>query len=251
MNLNFHHKPDYALHTDLIDELISLYGTPVRFLVMEKIVDSITADNSHENASDALQIFGDFKTLKTDMFRDALEFNVLLSDNEEFPNGLQFAFNNFGMINDDTLTVFVSLKSLETLANERGEVHPKEIISNLLLFPNGKLMEITNCQLHVPGRNNQFVYSSSPSCYELSLKSYSFDFGAVDKIKKNDVRVQVHESKGPQTLQTLDDFFDKRLTQAQAISNEANIEVQVPDPINPLALVGKQAKIDDVFGSMG
>ena len=168
MNFNFHQKPDYSLNTGLIDELIRLYGTPVRFLVTEKLMDSWES-NAHEIAEASLlvnRVFGDFKTLKTDLYRDALEFFVLISDNEEYPNGLQFAVNNFGMINDDTLQVFVSLKSLEPLKDQNGNIHLKEIISNLLVFPNGKLMEITDCQLHVPGVNNKFVYSNTPACFQ-------------------------------------------------------------------------------------
>lgn len=253
MNLNFQQKPDYGLHTNLIDELISLYGVPVRFLVMEKIVDSMTTNNSHENTDNASKIFGDFKTLKTDIYRDALEFYVLVSENEEYPNGLQFAFNNFGLINDDTLTVFVSLKSLEPLGNQKGEVHPKEIISNVLLFPNGKLMEITDCQLHVQGKNNKFLYSNNPSCYQLSLKSYAFDRGAVDLKQKNDDRIQVVSAKredlGNQTLRNIDEFFNVQEDVKTAISNEASKEIVIPDPENPLEVVTKSQKIDDVFGS--
>lgn len=253
MNLNFHLKPDYDLHTSLVDELINLYGTPVRFLVTEKIVDSLTGDNSHENGDPQSKVFGDFKTLKTDHYRDALEFNVLISESDEFPNGLAFAFNNFGIINDDTLTVFASLQSLESLKDGKGVVHPKEIVSNLLLFPNGKLMEITDCQLHVPGVNNKFVYSNNPSCYQFSLKSYAFDRSAVDIRRKNDDRIQVVSSKevdvGHQTIQNLDSFFEKQDDLKSHIEAAATNEVFAPDENNPLEISGKRVKIDDVFGS--
>lgn len=143
-------------------------------------MDSYNTPNTHESAytgNKANRVFGDFKTVKVDGYREALEFHVLLSEGEEYPNGLQFAFNNFGLINDDTLQVFVSLRSLQSLKVD-GNIHPKEIISNLIEFPNGKIMEITDCQLHVAGVNNKFVYSNTPSCYQLSLKSYSFDRSA-------------------------------------------------------------------------
>lgn len=250
MNLNFNQKPDYSLNTRLIDELISLYGTPVRFLVMDKIVDSYSSDNQHDSTlSKEYEIFGDFKTLKTDHFRDELEFYVLLSENEEFPNGLQFMFNQYGMINDDTLTVFVSLRSLSSLA-ENGVVHPKEIVSNVLVFPNGKMMEITDCQLHVPGVNNKFVYSNTPSCYQLSLKSYNFDRSAVDLVSKNDSRIQTYQGLGQHTISNIDSFFENQDQVSEDIKDFAERDVLVISN-NPLSDKVKGNKIDDVFGSYG
>lgn len=244
MNLNFHRKPDYTLNTGLIDELIRLYGTPVRFIVTEKLVDSFDSNN-HESASFlGNQVFGDFKSLKTDVWRDALEFYVLLAESEEYPNGLQFAFNNFGLINDDTLQVYVSLKSLASLADAQGNVHPKEIISNVLVFPNGKLMEITDCQLHVPGVNNKFVYSNAPSCYMLSLKSYNFDRSAVDLKDTNDDRIELDAK----TVSGIDSFFGKQDSRAPDIADYAQ-EEQLISSNNPLEDKTSKTKIDDVFGS--
>lgn len=244
MNLNFQNKPEYNLNTGMIDELIRLYGTPVRFLVTEKLMDSY-GSNNHEDALSVTkrnQVFGDFKTLKTDLYRDALEFYVLVSENEEYPNGLNFMFNNFGLINQDTLNVFVSLRSFESLKDASGNVHPKEIVSNLVVFPNNKVMEITDCQLHVPGVNNKFLYSNNPSCYQLSLKSYNFDRSAVDLKHQNDSRIHLYDQPG------IDKFFEKQ-TQRSSDILEAATEDQVVSDINPVNDTVKKSKIDDVFGS--
>lgn len=250
MNLNFNQKPDYSLNTRLIDEMIRLYGTPVRFLVADKIVDSYSSDNQHDSTlSKEYEIFGDFKTLKTDHYRDQLEFYVLLAESEEYPNGLQFMFNQYGMINDDTLTVYVSLKSLESLS-VNGTVHPKEIISNILVFPNGKLMEITDCQLHVPGVNNKFVYSNIPSCYQFSLKSYNFDRSAVDSVNRNDSRIQTHQGPGQHTITNIDSFFEKQDQANQDIKDFTEREELVISE-NPLVDKVQRNQIDDVFGSYG
>lgn len=253
MNFNFSTKPDYRLNTGLIDELIKLYGTPVRFIVTEKLMDSYNTPNDHESAGvlGSNVVFGDFKTLKTDAYRESLEFYVLLAENEEYPNGMSFMFNNFGMINDDTLQVFVSLNSLSTLEDSNGNVHPKEIVSNLLLFPNGKLMEITDCQMHVPGVNNKFVYSNMPSCYQLSLKSYSFDRSAVDLKHKNDDRIETLQHLGVKTSQSIDDFFVKQDERATKIAEHATEEQLVVNDYNPLETKTSKNKIDDVFGSFG
>lgn len=251
MNLNFNTKPEYSLNTSLIDEMIRLYGTPVRLLFTKKIQDGSSTNLHDDILQDPNQaIFNDFKTLKTDSFRDKLEFYVLIND-EEYPNGFGFMFNNYGLVNDDTLTVYVSLKSLESLQDQNGNVHPKEIVSNLIIFPNGKVTEITDCQLHVPGINNKFVYSNTPSCYQLSLKSYAFDRSAVDKRDKNDSRID-HVMK---TSKSIDDFFNTQDQLSEKILDAA----QEPDLVNTnqggegisIQQTTKSSKIDDVFGAYG
>ena len=39
MNFNFSQQPEYNLNDNLTEELIRLYGTPVKFVFMDKIQD--------------------------------------------------------------------------------------------------------------------------------------------------------------------------------------------------------------------
>lgn len=239
MNFNFSQKPDYALNTSMIDEMIRLYGTLVKFVLMDKIQDF----GPHENQKTENSIFNDFKTLKTSRgVNGASEYEiwVLPSEGEGFPNGLNFMFGQFGLVNEDTLQVFVSTKSL-TFLGERGIIHPKNVISNVLIFPNGKIMEITDCQSHVPGVNNKFLYSDMPSCYQLSLKSHNFDRSAVSEAIYDQGTMRGVETSG------IDRFFEKEAEMSASIKEEATKDTLAVKCLNDVIV--KTTQIDDVFGS--
>lgn len=231
MNFNFSKKPDYDLNTGLIDELIRLYGTTVKFVFTDKIQDYRDVENS---------IFNDFKTIKTQRgVGESIEqeIQILLSETSEYPNGLNFHFSNFGLVNEDTIQAFVSLKSLDFLRVE-GNIHPREIISNFMVFPNGKVMEITDCQVHVPGVNNKFIYSDTPSCYMLSMKSHSFDKAATSIIK-NGGSVKASESKVEEFFTREDDLIEdiKEFVTGDQLGTRCNKDVIINN------------QVDDVFGS--
>lgn len=245
MNFNISQKPDYHLNTSLIDEMIRLYGTLVKFVLTDKIQDK----GIHSDKIAEASVFNDFKTVKTTQgVNGAVERDmwILLSEPEQYSNGLAFAFNNFGLINDDTTQAFVSINSLDFLKDSNGDVHPKEIQSNLLVFPNGKVMEITDCQLHVPGVNNAFIYSDVPSCYMFSLKSYNFDRSAVDKVVKNTGSV-VDMNLTPDKQNAIDLFFEKQEELTELVTEEATADVLAVECLEEVAVSG--AKIDDVFGT--
>lgn len=270
MNFNIAGKSDYTLNTSLIDEMIRLYGTKCRFVMVDKIVDGGT----HQDLIPEAAVFSDFKTLGGSTI--SKEIWVLLTEPEGYPNGLSFAFNNFGLINDDGMQVLVSTNSMQFLSETSkgsdvftpeglkvgsGAVHPKEIISNLLVFPNGKVMEITDCQLHVPGVNNAFAYSDMPSAYQLSLKSFNFDASAVSAaMKTKEIRdltkVGVTGTVGSsntsdylvdhKAVRTIDEFFERREANTELVKEEAEKEVLT---VKCLKEIAAKPKIDDVFGS--
>lgn len=271
MNFNFAHQPDYQLNTSMIDEMIRLYGTPVKFVLMDKIVD-------RPNTSE-FEVFGGYKTLKTSRgLRDTMEYQVwiLLTEMEGFPNGMNLMFGQFGLQNEDTQQAFISVDSLRNIIGDvAGNVHPKEIISNTMVFPNGKVMEITDCQSWVPGVNNTFVYSDRPSCYQLSLRSYNFDRSAVDLAQRNKGSLVAVEpgfqiagsTKSPEskihnstldpkdirgmeaikTQQAIDAFFNNEAFKTKQIHEDAQGEVLKVQDFKEHAIKG--AKIDDVFGT--
>lgn len=251
MNFNFSQKPDYHLNTGLIDEMIRLYGTQCHLVMADKVVDRGT----HQDLIAEAAVFNDFKAIKTTKGVQGATIEhpiwVLMSEPEGFGNGLAFAFNNFGLINDDTLQVYVSINSLAFLKDGNGQVHPKEIISNLLVFPNGKVMEITDCQLHVPGVNNAFVYSDMPSCYQFSLKSYQFDRSAVSLEKKNqgsvDTMNKVMIDGQPTNQNAIDLFFERQDELTALVDEAANEEVLVTECLEEVLKPGVQ--LDDVFGT--
>lgn len=238
MNFNFSQQPEYNLNDNLTEELIRLYGTPVKFVFMDKIQDW----GSHQNYKNENRVFNDFKTLKPTQGVGAwtIEYKiyVLLAESEGYNNGMQMVFNNFGMINDDTIQVLVSPQSLDFLAVD-GKIHPKEISNNVLVFPNTKVMEITDCQYYSPGINNKFVYSDLSTCFTLSLKSYNFDNSAVS-IPRPDI--------GSVKVDGIESFFGNKEAEIQAITEEATKDTLVVDTKTLQPVIRKTMKIDDVFG---
>lgn len=238
MNFNFSHQPEYKLNNSLTEELIRLYGTPVKFIFMDKIQDW----GDYQNYKSENAIFNDFKALKTTEGVTAetieREIYVLLAESEGYNNGMQAIFNNYGMVNDDSIQVLVSPESLDFLAIN-GEIHPKEIVSNVLSFPNGKIMEITDCQYHSPGINNKFVYSDLSTCYTLSLKSYNFDNSAVSLALPD---------KGSIKVDGIESFFGQKELMKDSIKEEAQKDTLVVDKATLEYTTKKSSKIDDVFG---
>lgn len=251
MNFNLSQKPDYHLNTSMIDELIRLYGTLCHLVMTDKIVDK----GNHNDLISEAAVFNDFKALKTTQGNQGPTIEhpiwVLLAEPEEFGNGMAFAFNNFGLINDDTLQVYVGINSLGFLKDGNGQIHPKEIVSNLLVFPNGKVMEITDCQLHIPGVNNSFVYSDMPSCYQFSLKSYQFDRSAVSLERENDGSVLEMNKTAEDSLipnsSAVDLFFERQEELSELVAEAASSDVLVVECLEEIAK--PSAKIDDVFGT--
>lgn len=269
MNFNYSKKPEYQLHSRIIDEAINLYGVPVTFVYTKKIIDKSTygTDEDFNEIPSEASVFGDYTSIKSTGAQE-YKINVLLAENDGFPNGLDFAFNAFGVQNEDTLQVFVSLKSLCFL-NENCDikegifdgstniVHPKHIISNLIVFPNGKCMEITDVAMHVEGRNNLFVYTDLPSCYKLSLKRHNFDNSASSVIKDKGMATGFTQNskefienadltvENPANI--LDNFFENH----QQINNQT--QQAAKNPVKKVKAFEKVevpgAKIDDVFGT--
>ena len=81
MNFNLKNN-EYNLQKNIIDEFIKLYGIEVLFVFKEKNINSI---------------FGDFEYNK-DLY--SKKIFVIPADNgfEGYNNGLDYAFNNFGVI---------------------------------------------------------------------------------------------------------------------------------------------------------
>ena len=153
-NFNYSKKPEYALHEGMINEVIHLYGIPVKFLKTAKI-----------NLDD--HVFGDYSHMKTDS-KEIYDMYVL----PENPEGLDIAnynFTEFGFNLFENSAVFVSPADIKTTGLE-----PQNVVGHLLVFPNNKVLEIVNLDWMPVGVNNLFAFADEKSVFKLSLKAHEF-----------------------------------------------------------------------------
>lgn len=227
-NFNTNESAEYDLNTELIDECINLYGVQTKFLVVQKL-----------NSDDT--IFGDYSSIKTD---NSKIFDVfMMPENSDSWDSGGYNFSEFGMLNNDSCTVFVSKNSVQNII----ELDFKELYSNLVVMPNNKIMEVTDVQFEVPGVNNLFTYSNSKSVYKLTLKPYSAKL--TDEINQNDV---INNDNDDYT--SLDNYFDELLDikiaqDTEMEINPSQITIKKEPDIDIVVQKPKVSRLEDsVFG---
>ena len=228
-NYNMDNSPEYNLNASLIDECITLYGIPTKFLVTTKL-----------NSDDT--VFGDYSSIKTDGTKI---FDVyMLPENTESWDSGGYNFSDFGLLNNDNCSCFVSKLSVETIGLEF-----KSLYGNLVVMPNNKIMEVTDVQFEVPGVNNLFTFKNAKSVYKLTLKPYAVKL--TDEIDTGDISVDPDED-----YSTLDNYFNELLD--VKISQDTEMEINpAVDTINKedgveIDIVQKKPRVsrveDSVFG---
>ena len=228
-NYNMDNSPEYNLNASLIDECITLYGVPTKFLVTTKL-----------NSDDT--VFGDYSSIKTDGTKI---FDVyMLPENTESWDSGGYNFSDFGLLNNDNCSCFVSKLSVETIGLEF-----KSLYGNLVVMPNNKIMEVTDVQFEVPGVNNLFTFKNAKSVYKLTLKPYAVKL--TDEIDTGDISVDPDED-----YSTLDNYFNELLD--VKISQDTEMEINpAVDTINKedgveIDIVQKKPRVsrveDSVFG---
>lgn len=228
-NYNMDNSPEYNLNASLIDECISLYGVPTKFLVTTKL-----------NSDDT--VFGDYSSIKTDGTKI---FDVyMLPENTESWDSGGYNFSDFGLLNNDNCSCFVSKLSVETIGLEF-----KSLYGNLVVMPNNKIMEVTDVQFEVPGVNNLYTFKNAKSVYKLTLKPYAVKL--TDEIDTSDISVDPDED-----YSTLDNYFNELLDVKISQDNEMEINPAV-DTINKedgveIDIVQEKPRVsrveDSVFG---
>ena len=199
-NYNMDASPVYDLNASLIDECINLYGVPTKFLVTTKL-----------NSDDT--VFGDYSSIKTD---NSKIFDIfMLPENTESWDSGGYNFSDFGLLNNDNASCFVSKLSVEQIGLEF-----KSLYGNLVVMPNNKIMEVTDVQFEVPGVNNLFTFKNAKSVYKLTLKPYSVKL--TDEIDQSDISVDDTED-----YSTLDNYFDELLDRKVQQDTEMEINPAV------------------------
>jgi hypothetical protein len=195
LNLNFSKSPDYKLNSSLTDEIISIYGIKLKFVKVQRIGREKT--------------FGDFSHLSAD---NKSVYDIYgLPDNTENFDVSQYAFGNYAFGSFDFISVYVSTKEF----NDTVKLPLKEIVGNLIVLPNNKVLEITNVEWNVPHANNLFTYDDAKCVYKLSLRPY--EFKSYDDLK-------------PETLQNTSNFTTANEFEEQLKDIDETLQGSEPNP---------------------
>ena len=124
----------------------------------------------------------------------------------------------------------------------------KEIVGNLIVLPNNKIMEITSADIAVPGINNLFTYNDAKSVYKLVCKPY--DAKLINELDALDITA---EDGVP--YDTLDTYFQELIDENTTQDTEAEVTPQVSTVTKTGTIDTKvdrpiiDASEDDVFGN--
>jgi hypothetical protein len=211
--------------------MIRLYGFLVKFLITEKI-----------NRDDL--VFGDYSHLKSDSSK-IYDIYMMPENTEDWDSG-NYSLTSFGLVNFENIVLYAAKSSFDPKPNDTIN-DPLEIINNLVILPNNKIMEITNVDATVPGVNNLFTFNDAKSVYKLTCKPY--DFKLINELDSNDISVTPNIP-----YDTLDHYFEELIGTAISQNDEAEVVLDTitikTDPINVKVqkpLIDKTE--DDVWGS--
>jgi hypothetical protein len=228
MNFNVP-RADYAQFGKNVNEVINLYGIPIRYLIVSRI-----------NKDDL--VFGDWSHIKTDPGR-IYELYALPEVSESWDN-IASNFSNFGMLNVETINLFVSRKSIDEIYENISDFKGfSEVIGNLVVMPNNRIMEITDFQFEVPGSSNLFAFNNTKNVYKMTCKTH--DVKLFNEI--NNVDITSNESSD--TYEGLDKFFMDEEAGRQLIDYETEVNAVVQTKRGKKPLLDKTQ--DNVFGTLG
>lgn len=211
MNFNTNSKVEYDLNDNLVNEMINLYGVQTKFLVVEKINKDI--------------IFGDYSHIKTDSTK-IFDIFVLPENTEDWDEN-DYGFSQFGFTNVENINVFVSKRSFNNVFNDDNYL---KIIGNLLVFPNNKIMEITNVSATVPGINNLFTYNDAKTVYKLTCIPYHNKL--INELDQTDISTQKDENDEVIDYSTLDNYFNELTSEETELTNEVEVNASVDNVVN-------------------
>jgi len=167
-NLNQSKKPEVELNRTLIDEVISIYGLPVKYLFVEKM---------NKN-----QVFKDFSHFELNPNVESKQIYLLPEDTSDWEGDT--VFNQFGFYNQWTQHLFMSRKTALELYPNFDENGRAEMTNNLIITPSNTILEITQIETYEPGVNNLWGFGDESSVYKIAVKIY--DHNISDEIDLTD-----------------------------------------------------------------
>lgn len=220
INLNFSHKNEYKLNQGLINEAIQMYGMEVVLVKTEKL------NLDHD-------VFGDWSSIKTS--KDAYHIHALPSNADSIDTN-EYQFGDFGFINDDTCTVYMSTTELF-----KYSLDVDDLMSSLVILPSNKIMEITDVKVNSDGINNLWGYSDVKTSFIVTMRQYNIN--SHDELNDSiintlDIEVEDTESVEDVIQETvknydpLDNYMEKLFNDKKSIEFESEVK-EVAEVVKP------------------
>lgn len=224
MNFNLTNKVDYTLQHSMTTELINLYGVAVKLLLVEKI-----------NIDDL--VFGDYSHVKTDA-NTSFEIFGLPETSETWDN-IGINFSEYGMLTLETVNLFFSRATIDTIFGDFDAGRGFEgILGNLIVLPNGRIVEITDIDFETPGISNLYTENDTKNVYKFTCKTYD------NKLISETPATDITPVGSTEDYSTLDDYFNELSAEVVAVDTEAEV---TEDEATGEPIVATDE--DSVFGS--
>ena len=216
MNLNIPLN-EYQLNASLADEVIRVYGVPLKLILSEKINED--------------SVFGDFSHLKVDN-TSIFEIYGFPDNADEYEAGEALS-SNFGFMGETNVDIYISKFSFDKLFadKKKGEIQLDKIVNSLIILPSQKVLEITDLKVETPSINNLFMFNNLKNCYRLKCRSYHFkeqDELSSDMFNSNSTDNDYLDTN---ELKTLESYFDELTNIKEEQDLETKEYMENPDPV--------------------
>jgi len=238
MNFNYNQdtSKEYELFKNQTKELIHLYGLNVKYLITEKVNKDI--------------IFGEYSHIKIDN-TNIFPMYMLPEETDGWGDGGSI-YSNFEFSNLDTQTMYIAVDDMETIhpniPNRIGKGWDF-IIGNLVVFPNNKIMEVTDFEHEVKGLNNLFPYDTRKNVYSIKIKQYIAnrdDYSTADGITESDEVIYTDFGNLAEILGVNDSTKIEQDDMGEEIPNINDVIFT-----NPTRTKAIREYEDNVFGDLG
>jgi hypothetical protein len=245
-NLNLYddsYDGEYELFRSTSEELINMYGVPIKYLITEKI------NQDH--------IFGEHSHIKID---NESVFNMFaMPSATDMWEGDSNIFSKFGLESLDVISIFISRTDFENIHPEITNREGKATVDNmpygnLVVFNNNKIMEVTNVELASSehGNNNVFTSDRDKNVYKLTLKSYLFNH---DDTSKGTEITESDKFDYEEDFGNLSKIFDSEEENKENVKHRAEEIVMEDETIYPSKVKKKPVRIKteeaNPFGYLG
>jgi len=156
MNLNITSQPDYNLQASLTAELINMYGVPIKLIITEK--------KNYDTS-----VFGDFQSIKAN--REDIFDLYGLPENSEEVEDIGTNFSEFGMLNVETIRLFISKESLQEISYQNMTAKDREHALDTEPQPRSHGDDFFKDDGNIPSNNYEFINSDFRNTPVVSLQS--------------------------------------------------------------------------------